>query len=202
MEDSKVTRLLLAWSGGSEEALGALLPLVYEELRAMAARHLRGERAAHTLQRTALVHEAFLRLVDQRQVNWQGRSQFFGLASQMMRRILVDHARRRLAQKRGGALQHVALDELALGAEDGAGVVDALALTDDPRVDLGAIDAALKRLEAMDAQQGKLVELRFFGGLSISETAEVLGVSPATVKREWAVARAWLQRELASGPPA
>jgi RNA polymerase sigma factor (TIGR02999 family) len=190
--------LLLDWSGGNQGALEALLPLVYEELRAMAARHLRGERQAHTLQRTALVHEAFLRLVDQNHVDWQGRAQFFGLASQMMRRILVDHARRRLAQKRGGGAQRLSLDDIA-AEDDGAAVgpgVDALALTDDPRVDLASIDGALRRLEAMDPQQGKLVELRFFGGLSIADTAVVMGVSAATVKREWAIARAWLQREL------
>jgi len=195
-----ITRLLLEWRDGNESALASLLPLVYEQLRAMAARHLRGERQAHTLQRTALVHEAFLRLVDQNQVDWQGgRSQFFAIASQMMRRILVDHARRRLAQKRGGHAQRLSLDEIAVGDDDNPAsrpALDALALTDDPRLDLASIDAALKRLEALDPQQGKVVELRFFGGLSISDTAEVLGVSVATVKREWAVARAWLQREL------
>jgi len=199
--DGEVTRLLVEWSGGNRAALDSLLPLVYEELRAMAARHLRAERQAHTLQRTALVHEAFLRMVDQNQVDWQGRAQFFGLASQMMRRILVDHARRRHAQKRGGHAQRLSVDEIA--ADEGehcqASLVDALALTDDPRVDLASIDSALKRLEAMDPQQGKLVELRFFGGLSIADAAQVLGVSAATVKREWAVARAWLQRELGAG---
>lgn len=196
-----VTRLLLEWNGGNRAALDSLLPLVYEELRTMAARHLRAERQAHTLQRTALVHEAFLRMVDQSQVDWQGRAQFFGLASQMMRRILVDHARRRHAQKRGGHAQRLSLDELSAdeGEQAQAAALDALALTDDPRVDLGSIDAALKRLEAMDPQQGKLVELRFFGGLSIADAAEVMGVSAATVKREWAVARAWLQRELGVG---
>ncbi|HYL70869.1 MAG TPA: sigma-70 family RNA polymerase sigma factor [Candidatus Dormibacteraeota bacterium] len=192
----EVTRLLLQWSGGDSAALEALWPLVYEELRVMAARHLQGERRAHTLQRTALVHEAFLRLVDQNQVDWRGRAQFYGLASQMMRRVLVDHARRRLAQKRGGNAQRVSLDETGAAVGDGAAFPDALALTDNSGVDLGAIDAALKRLESMDPQQGKLVELRFFGGLSIADTATVLGVSAATVKREWAVARAWLQREL------
>src|SRR5512137_840703 len=124
--EGQVTKLLIAWSGGNEAALAALLPLVYEELRAMAARHLRVERRAHTLQRTALVHEAFLRLVDQKQVDWQGRSQFFGIASQMMRRILVDHARRRLAQKRGGAVRRVSLDDIAGAEEEGQRVSDAL----------------------------------------------------------------------------
>ena len=194
----EVTRLLLAWSGGDQQALAGVLPLVYEELRAMAARHLRSERQAHTLQSTALVHEAYLRLVDQKHVDWQGRSQFFAIASQMMRRILVDHARRRSAQKRGGAALRVNLDDLERASE-GRAFVDALSLTEDPRVDLGAIDAALRRLEAMDPNLGRLVELRFFGGLSIADTADVLGVSVATVKREWASARAWLQRELDAG---
>ncbi|HYL70767.1 MAG TPA: sigma-70 family RNA polymerase sigma factor [Candidatus Dormibacteraeota bacterium] len=197
----EVTRLLLEWGGGNEGALAALLPLVYEELRIMAARHLRAERQAHTLQRTALVHEAFLRLIDQKQVDWQGRSQFFAIASQMMRRILVDHARRRLAQKRGGNAQRLSLEDMSGDQAEHAAApaLDALALTVDPRVDLASIVGALKRLEAMDPGQGKLVELRFFGGLSISDTAQVLRVSPATVKREWAIARAWLQRELGTG---
>ena len=187
----KVTRLLLDWSAGNESALAALLPLVYEELRTMAARHLRMERQAHTLQRTALVHEAFLRLVDQKQVDWQNRSQFFSLASQIMRRVLVDHARKHLSSKRGGGAERLNLDDIEASA---------LMLTEDVRVDLGAIDQALKRLEEMDPRQGKLVELRFFGGLSIEDTADVLDISPATVKREWVSARAWLQLELGAGP--
>jgi RNA polymerase sigma factor (TIGR02999 family) len=198
--DGRITRLLLDWSAGSESALASLLPLVYDELRAMAAHHLRMERQAHTLQRTALVHEAFLRLVDQKQVSWKNRSQFFSLASRIMRRVLIDHARKHRSQKRGDGVEPVRLDET--NAQDGGHFregLDALQLTQDARVDLEGIDQALQRLEAMDPQLGKLVELRFFGGLSIEETADVLGVSSATVKREWVSARAWLQVELDSG---
>jgi len=190
----EVTRLLLRWRAGDEAALPALVPLVYEELRSLARRHLRHERSSHTLQRTALVHEAFLRIVDQQQVDWESRSQFYGIASQMMRRILVDHARRRSAAKRGDGAAHVDLDAV-LQAE---GEDRPLQVQQD-EVDFAAIDEALSRLEALDPQQGKLVELRFFGGLSIKETADIIGVSPATVKREWAIARAWLQRELMAG---
>ena len=190
----EVTRLLLRWRAGDEAALPALVPLVYEELRSLARRHLRHERGSHTLQRTALVHEAFLRIVDQQQVDWESRSQFYGIASQMMRRILVDHARRRSAAKRGDGAAHVDLDAV-LQAE---GEDSPLQVQQD-EVDFAAIDEALSRLEALDPQQGKLVELRFFGGLSIKETADIIGVSPATVKREWAIARAWLQRELMAG---
>jgi RNA polymerase sigma factor (TIGR02999 family) len=191
----EVTALLLRWRAGDEAALASLLPMVYEELRAMAWRHLRHERGSHTLQRTALVHEAFLRMVDQKQVDWEGRTQFFGLASQMMRRILVDHARRRGAAKRGEAAPHLDIDAL-VRAEDRESGRDTRVPLQDGEVDFEAIDGALKRLEALDPHQGKLVELRFFGGLSIKETAEIIGVSPATVKREWASARAFLQREL------
>jgi RNA polymerase sigma factor (TIGR02999 family) len=195
-----ITRLLLSWSAGDEAALASLLPLVYEELRTMAARHLRRERQGHTLQRTALVHEAFLRLVDQKQVGWKNRSQFYSLASRIMRRVLIDHARKHLSQKRGDGAEPVRLD--ATNAQDGELSRDglsALQLTEHAGVDLEGIDHALKRLETMDPQLGKLVELRFFGGLSIEETADVLGVSSATVKREWVSARAWLQVELDSG---
>jgi RNA polymerase sigma factor (TIGR02999 family) len=189
----EVTQLLLRWRAGDEAAFAALVPLVYEELRSMARRHLNRERVAHTLQRTALVHEAFLRMVDQTQVDWQSRSQFFGIASQMMRRVLVDHARRRNSAKRGGGIQRVDLDD-ALAAEEAG--VDL-----DGDVDIEAVHNALERLEALDPEQGKLVELRFFGGLSIQEAAAVLGVSPATVKREWAIAKGWLHRELEREPP-
>jgi len=189
----EVTQLLLRWRAGDEAAFSALVPLVYEELRAMARRHLNRERGAHTLQRTALVHEAFLRMVDQTQVDWQGRSQFFGIASQMMRRVLVDHARRRGAAKRGANPARVDLD-VVLVAED-AGVDPA-----QSEVDFEAVHQALERLEALDPEQGRLVELRFFGGLSIQEAAEIMEISPATAKREWAVARAFLQRELTTGP--
>ena len=202
--NAQITRLLLDWGAGNESALTALLPLVYEELRTMAARHLRLERQAHTLQRTALVHEAFLRLVDQKRIDWQNRSQFFSIASQLMRRILVDHARKHLSGKRGGGAEHLSLDEIEppAGAEDGEELNAALLLTERDPVNLSSIDDALKRLEKLDARQGKLVELRFFGGLSVEDTANVLGISPATVKREWTSARAWLQCELESGSQA
>jgi len=186
----------LRWRAGDEAALAALLPLVYEELRSLARRHLRHERGSHTLQRTALVHEAFLRIVDQKQVDWESRTQFYGIASQMMRRVLVDHARRRSAAKRGDGAPHVDLDVVL--QDEGAGLPPGR----QAEIDFAAIDDALKRLEALDPQQGKLVELRFFGGLSIKETADVIGVSPATVKREWAIARAWLQREIMAGASA
>ncbi|HXS91578.1 MAG TPA: sigma-70 family RNA polymerase sigma factor [Steroidobacteraceae bacterium] len=192
----EVTQLLLRWRAGDEAALAALLPLVYEELRSLARRHLRHERGSHTLQRTALVHEAFLRIVDQKQVDWESRTQFYGIASQMMRRVLVDHARRRSAAKRGDGAPHVDLDVVL--QDEGAGLPPGR----QAEIDFAAIDDALKRLEALDPQQGKLVELRFFGGLSIKETADVIGVSPATVKREWAIARAWLQREIMAGASA
>ncbi len=193
---SDITRLLLDWSGGNPAALAALYPLVYEQLRAIAQRHLRRERTAHTLQRTALVHEAFLRMVDQNNVQWRSRAQFFGLASQMMRRILVDYARRRGAAKRG---QRAAVDLEAVLAADATAGVDAAGvdvLAQDATLDMEALDAALSRLEKLDQRQGQVVELRFFGGLSLEEAAEVLGISVATVKRDWVFARAWLQREL------
>jgi RNA polymerase sigma factor (TIGR02999 family) len=199
--DNRVTQLLLNWSSGDERALGELMPLVYTELRRLADRQLRAERPNHTLQRTALVHEAYLRLISQRNVSWQGRAQFIGLAAQLMRRILIDHARGRRRAKRGGGVTPVSLDQtgviLGSGDEEGARI-EALEFAQDPSVDLSAIDSALARLEALDPKQGRIVELRFFGGLSIEETAGVVGVSPATVKREWALARAWLHRELAS----
>jgi RNA polymerase sigma-70 factor, ECF subfamily len=176
-----VTRLLLDLSNGRREATDQLLPLVYAELRELAARLLRHERADHTLQPTALVHEAYLRLVDQRVGTWENRAHFLGIAAQAMRRILVDHARRRSATKRRGA--RVTLD-------------DAVAPSTGPSVDLLEIDAALSRLAELDPRQAQVVELRFFGGLSVEETAAVLGVGSATVKRDWTVARAWLHREL------
>ena len=202
--DGRVTQLLLDWSSGDQRALGELMPLVYGELRRLADRQLRGERQNHTLQRTALVHEAYLRLINQRNVSWQGRAQFIGLAAQLMRRILIDHARARRRAKRGGGVAPVSLDQtgVILGSGDEEGPrSEALELAEDPTVDLAAIDSALARLEALDPKQGRIVELRFFGGLSIEETAEVVGVSPATVKREWALARAWLRRELVSETP-
>lgn len=193
-----ITQLLLRWRGGERAALDSLLPLVYQELRAMALRHLRRERSAHTLQRTALVHEAFLKLVDHANVDWQGRAQFFAIASQAMRRILVDHARRRSARKRGVRAEHIDMDQLLLAEDDDRPRSDNSPL--ETHVDFEAIDGALRKLEALDADQGRLVELRFFGGLSIEETAQVVGMSSASVKREWALARAWLQRELENPP--
>jgi len=182
--DNDITRLLLAWSGGDEAALGNLLPLVYEELRRIAEMHLSRERSAHTLQRTALVHEAFLRLVDQRSVTWQSRVQFFGLASRMMRRILVDYARRRGAAKRPSERVHLDLDDLPAETQSD--------------LDFEKFDRLLARLGAAEPRSEQLVELRFFGGLSVEEAASVLGISVATVKRDWVVARAWLQREMES----
>jgi RNA polymerase sigma factor (TIGR02999 family) len=179
-----VTRLLRRWSDGDQEALNDLMPAVYTEIRKLARSHLRRERPDHTLQATALVNEAYLRLVDQRQVQWNNRAHFFGIAAQMMRRILVDHARSRNAGKRGSGDARVVFDE----------ALEVAANT--PDTDVEAIDEALTRLAALDARQSRIVELRFFGGLSIEETAEVVGISPATVKREWTVARLWLRREL------
>jgi RNA polymerase sigma factor (TIGR02999 family) len=199
--DGRVTDLLVSWAGGDQRALGELMPLVYGELRRLAERQLRGERSNHTLQRTALVHEAYMRLINQKNANWQSRAQFIGLAAQLMRRILIDHARARRRAKRGGGITPVSLDQtgVILESSDQEGCqVEALEFASDPTVDLSAIDSALSRLEAIDPKQGRIVELRFFGGLSIEETAEVVGVSPATVKREWALARAWLRRELTS----
>jgi RNA polymerase sigma factor (TIGR02999 family) len=181
-----VTGLLLAWSDGNAAAVDRLLPLLYEELHRQAERAMRREDERHTLQATALVHEAYLRLVDQNRVQWKNRAHFFGVAAQVMRRILVDHARGRLAEKRGGGAQRITLDDANVGANgDAAGDVDVLALHE-----------ALERLAVLDVLQAKVVELRYFSGLNIEETAVALDVSPATVKREWAVARAWLKREL------
>jgi RNA polymerase sigma factor (TIGR02999 family) len=178
-----VTRLLVAWSQGDEGALDTLLPLVYAELREMAHRYLGRERRDHTLQPTAVVHEAFLRLVKQRRVDWKNRSHFFAVAAQSMRRILVDHARARAADKRGGGQTLIALDAAPSG--------------ETPRtVDLIALDDALGRLEKLDRAKASVVEMRFFGGLTIDETAEALGASPSTVKRDWTLARAFLYREL------
>ncbi|HEX4388290.1 MAG TPA: sigma-70 family RNA polymerase sigma factor [Steroidobacteraceae bacterium] len=199
--DARVTQLLVSWSSGDQRALAELMPLVYGELRRLADRQLRGERPNHTLQRTALVNEAYLRLINQRNVSWQSRAQFIGLAAQLMRRILIDHARTKRRAKRGGGIAPVSLDQtgVVLAAPDEEGNrAEALEFAADPTVDLSAIDSVLQRLEAIDPKQGRIVELRFFGGLSIEETAEVVGVSPATVKREWALARAWLRRELVS----
>jgi RNA polymerase sigma factor (TIGR02999 family) len=181
----EVTRLLNQYREGRREALDLLLPVVYDELRRIAAGYMRREQQGHTLQPTALVHEAYVRLVDQREVEWQNRAHFFGVAAQLMRRLLVDHARGRNRRKRGGGVLVVPLED-----HDVAGPAP------DDGVDFVALDAALDRLAALSPQQARVVELRYFGGLSIEETAEVLGVSTMTVKRAWAMARAWLHREL------
>jgi RNA polymerase sigma factor (TIGR02999 family) len=180
-----VTALLGEWSRGNREALNELLPLVYGELRRMAARRLRRERADHTLQPTALVHEAYLRLIDQRQVDWSNRAHFYGVAAQVMRRILVDHARRHSAGKRGEGVPRVSVESVQITA----------ARSEIPILDL---DQALARLEKLDRGLAHIVELRAFGGLTIAETARVLNVSPSTAKREWRAAKAWLTRELDS----
>ncbi len=178
-----VTALLGDWSGGDRTALDKLLPLVYAELRGVASRQLRKERADHTLQPTALVNEAYIRLVDQRQVDWQDRAHFFGVAAQIMRRILVDHARRHAASKRGEGVRCVSIDE----------AMDVAASNEMPIL---ALNHALDRLESVDAELARIVELRAFGGLTIEEAAHVLSVSPSTAKRDWRTAKAWLNREL------
>ena len=183
-----VTPLLLAWGKGDQSAGDQLLPAVYAELHRQAARAMRREADDHTLQATALVHEAYLRLVDQRRIEWRNRAQFFGVAAQTMRRILVDHARGQHAAKRGGGMQQITLSDANQPA----------AADSDNSVDILALHDALDRLAALDPEQARLVELRYFGGLNIEETADALGISPATVKREWAVARAWLRRELSA----
>ena len=178
-----VTALLDGWSRGDRRALDRLLPLVYAELRRVATRQLRRERAGHTLQPTALVHEAYLRLVEQRNVDWQNRAHFYGVAAQVMRRILVDHARRQTARKRGNGAQRVPIEDIA----DRAAI----------EVPVLALDYALGRLEQIDPGLAQIVELRAFGGLTIDEVAHVLKVSPSTAKREWRTAKAWLRHELA-----
>jgi RNA polymerase sigma factor (TIGR02999 family) len=182
-QQSEVTRMLANWSNGDESVLGQLLPLVYNELRRLAERHLRREAPGHTLQATALVHEAYLRLVDQQQVTWQNRAHFFGVAANLMRQILMQHARAKHAEKRGGRQRKIYLDEAG-----------AIAAGQD--LDLVALDDALNDLAAVAPRQSRVVELRFFGGLSVEETAAVLDISPATVKREWNMAKAWLHREI------
>lgn len=181
-----VTELLVRWNGGDITARDALIPLVYEELRRVAKRNLAGQRSDHTLQPTALVHEAYLRLVNRKPGNWQGRVHFFALAAQMMRQILVDHARMRSAAKRGGGTFTLQLEDDAVGA-------------DGTNLDLISLDKAMTQLASLDARQSQIVELRFFGGLSIAETARVVEISPATTKREWATARLWLQHAMDRG---
>jgi len=186
----EVTRLLQDWSIGNREALDRLLPLVYDELRRLAHSYLTRERPDHTLQTTALVHEAYLKLIDQRSVNWQNRAQFFAISAQAMRRILLDNARRHTAAKRGSGGQKVSLDEVATLSRDTA------------NESLIALDEALQKLATIDADQSRIVELRYFGGLTIEETAEVLKTSPSSVQREWTIARAWLYNAIAGSPEA
>ena len=179
----EITRLLADWSNGDRQALEKLTPLVYDELRRLAGRYLRQERAGHTLQSTALVHEAYMKLVGQNNVRWQNRAHFFGIAAQMIRRILVDYARARKADKRGSGAEKLSLDE-------------AIALPGGQDLDLVALDDALEGLAKIDQRQSRLVELRFFAGLTIEETAEVMQMSLATAKRDWVSAKAWLSREV------
>jgi RNA polymerase sigma-70 factor (ECF subfamily) len=182
-EKIQVTELLVAWNNGEETALTKLLPIVEIELRRIAHNYMRRERGNHTLQTSALVNEAFVKLVDQRDVRWQNRSHFFALSAQIMRRILLNHARDRVAGKRGGNAQHVELD-------------DALILTKEKSAELIALDEALERLAKFDKAKSRIVELRYFGGMTIEETAEVLGIAPVTVSVNWRLAKAWLAREI------
>ena len=184
----EVTRLLLDWSNGDQAALDKLIPLVHSELRKLAGRYMRRESPGHTLQTSALVNEAYLRLIDQKKVRWQNRAHFYGIAAQLMRRILIDHARNHHYAKRGGGALKVSLDEAA-------------AVTEAPAAELLAVDEALEKLTAMDARKGRIVELRFFGGLSLEETAEVMEISSPTVQREWRAAKAWLRRMLTNKKP-
>lgn len=184
-----VTQLLVDWSKGDQTALEKLMPLVYSELRRLARNYLRRERPGHTLQPTALVNEAYLKLVDQRKAKWQNRGQFYGVAAQLMRRILVDHARRHQAAKRGGSDQQ----RVSITSADQLGGKQ---LAREPAVDLLALHEALNELAEIDPHQSRIVELKFFGGLSIEETAEVMGIGHATVERDWKMARAWLRRKL------
>jgi RNA polymerase sigma factor (TIGR02999 family) len=179
-----VTQLLLAWGNGNQAARDQLMSVVYDELHRMARRYMRREAPGHTLQTSALLNEAFLRLVDQNNVQWQNRAHFFGIAAQMMRRILVDHARSRNYAKRGAGAQAITLDE-------------GLIVSDERSAEVVAVHEALEELSKIDTRKGQIVELRFFGGLSIEETANVLGVSPGTVMRDWTLAKAWLRREMA-----
>ena len=181
----EISVILKDWSGGNRASGDVLLPLVYDELRKIAGRYLKKERSGHTLQPTALVHEAYMKLIDISEINWQDRAHFFAVSANVMRHILVDHARAKLADKRGGESERIALE-------------DVVSLSNEPNLDFLAIDEALKELAKFDEQQSKIVELRFFGGLTIEETAHVVGISPATVKREWAMAKAWLHRKLKS----
>jgi RNA polymerase sigma factor (TIGR02999 family) len=180
----EITELLIKWSAGDEQALKQLMPLVYQELSAIAQRHLRREPKDRTLQTTDLVHEAYLKLINQNRVQWQNRAQFFGVAAQAMRRILIDHARKGLREKRGGEATKLSLDE---------GIID---ISDEGAEELIVLDEALKKLESLDPKKSYLVELRYFGGLSIEEAAEVMGCGTATVIRQWRLIKAWLYKEV------
>ena len=182
-EPQRLTQLLVAWSDGDKSALDELFPLVYDELRQMARRQMRRERPGHTLRTTALVNDAYLRLIDQREVRWQNRAHFFAISAQMMRRILVDHARAKRYEKRGGGAAHVPLEEAAV-------------LAQGKEAEIIALDEALLALHELDPRRARVVELRYFGGLSNEEISEVLKVSPNTVTRDWNMARAWLYQEL------
>ena len=183
-DNNDITRMLIEVTNGNQDAVNRLLPFLYDELRRLAGSYLRKERVDHTLQPTALVHEAYMKLIDQRNVKWQNRAHFFGIAAQVMRRILLDHARKHLAEKRGGDAEKLPLEEELLVVSHGRSA------------ELVALDDALAELAKFDADKAKLVELRYFGGLSIEETAEVMGVSVATVNRQWRLAKAWLFNQL------
>lgn len=186
LSPGELTQLLQSWRGGDRTALDRVMPVIYDELRALAARHLSSERPGHTLQATALVHEAYLRLAGQRHADWKNRAYFFGAVATIMRRILVDHARRRVRDKRGGGVALVSLDQAP----------EPQASTSDTGVDVEALDRALDRLGTIDARQARIVELRYFSGMTVQEVAEVMDISEGTVKRDWTVARAWLFAEL------
>ena len=184
-EPQEITRMLLELTDGNEEVVNQILPHIYDELRRLASSYLRRERSNHTLQPTALVHEAYMKLIDQSRVKWQNRAHFFGIAAQVMRRILMDHARKHTAEKRGGDAELLPIEE------------EILIVSHDKSAELIALDDALQQLAEMDERKARIVELRYFGGLSIEETAEVLGVSVPTVNREWRMAKAWLYSEIA-----
>jgi len=183
-DQTGITQLLIAWGDGEREALDQLVPLVYDDLRRLAAGYMGRETPGHALQPTALVHEAYVRLIDQRRVQWRNRAHFFGVAANMMRRILVDDARKRRAGKRGGAAERITLTG------------DDIAAPEQHDIDVLALHEALERLASFDPQQERIVELRYFGGLTIEETAEVIGMSPATIVREWTIAKAWLRADM------
>ena len=204
LEPAEITRLFASYAAGDESAAAQLMPQIYEELRRVAKNHIRHERSDHTLQGTALVNEAFLRLNEQKNIQWNDRAHFFRIASQVMRHVLVDHARAKLAQKRGGGFAITSLDQTAINYHEQCAkhlyLVDVTIESERVELDFIALEDALTQLRALSVRQAQVVDLRFFGGLSIEETAEAIGISPATVKREWTMARLFLKRELeASG---